>query len=380
MGWSFRVGRLAGIDVFVHFTFLILLGFIGLGGYLRTGDPVVGLVGVGMIVAVFGIVVLHELGHALAARYYGIPTRDITLLPIGGVARLQRMPEKPVQELVVALAGPAVNVALALLFGAVLFLQGTPAPTNPEQALTFQAGGVVGALVYINVMLVLFNLLPAFPMDGGRVFRALLAMRLGARRATDLATVVGKGMAVLFALAGLFGIPGTSMDGNIMLVLVALFVWMGADAEARAVRARAGLAGLPVAAVMVRRFAGVDPDDTLGAVADYAHQSFQRDFPVVIGGRVIGLLGREELRAGLIEHGPTGRVFQVMRREFPTVGLDDPAERGLALLAEGAPIVPVVAYGQLAGILTREHLTHFLWAGQQRRNELPSGYEPRVRA
>ena len=128
MGWSFRIGRLAGIDIFVHFTFLILLGFIGLGGYLRTGDPLVGLVGLGMILAVFGIVVLHELGHALAARYYGIPTKDITLLPIGGVARLQRMPEKPAQELVVALAGPAVNVVLAVFFGAILFLRGPVRP------------------------------------------------------------------------------------------------------------------------------------------------------------------------------------------------------------------------------------------------------------
>src|SRR3954447_1819951 len=125
MGWSFRVGRLAGIDIFVHFTFLILLGFIGLEGFVRTGDATVGLFGVGLTAAVFAIVVLHELGHALAARYYGIPTKDITLLPIGGVARLQRMPEKPAQELVVALAGPAVNVVLAVLFGALTFVNGS---------------------------------------------------------------------------------------------------------------------------------------------------------------------------------------------------------------------------------------------------------------
>lgn len=376
MGWSFRVGRLAGIDIFVHFTFLVLLGFIGLGGYLRTGDPVDGLIGVGMIAAVFAIIVLHELGHALAARYYGIPTKDITLLPIGGVARLQRMPEKPVQELVVALAGPAVNVVLAVLFGAIVFVKDMR--PDPEQALTFQMG-VVEELFLVNIFLVLFNMLPAFPMDGGRVLRALLAMRLGARRATDVAATIGKGMAILFALVGFFGVPGV-MDENIMLVLVGLFVWMGADAEARATRAKAGLAGVPVAAVMVRQFAAVDPDDTLRAVADYAHQSFQRDFPVVVGGRVVGLLGREDLRAGLIEHGPTGRVFQAMRREFPTVGPEEPAERGLSLLADGAPIVPVVAYGQLAGMLTPEHLAEFVWVRGQRRDELPRGYEARTRA
>lgn len=376
MGWSFRIGRLAGIDIFVHFTFLILLGFIGLSGFVRTGDPVVGLLGLAFTAAVFGIVVLHELGHALAARYYGIPTKDITLLPLGGVARLQRMPDKPGQELVVALAGPAVNVVLALVFGAlVLFTQGPP---SADETLTF-GGGLLQMFFKVNVWLVAFNLLPAFPMDGGRVLRALLAMRLGAGRATDVAAIVGKGMAILFALVGLVGL-GPYLEPNLMLVLVALFVWTGADAEARAVRARGGLAGLPVAAVMSRRFAAVDPDDRLGAVGAYARQTFQRDFPVVVGRRVIGLLSREDLRAGLKDFGPDGRVFQAMRREFPTIGADEPAERGLALLAGGAPAVPVVAYGQLAGMLTPEHLSQYISVGRQRWQEVPRDDEARLRS
>jgi len=370
MGWSFRVGRLAGIDIYVHFTFLILLGFIGLNGYLQTGDPSAAALGLSMTVAVFAIIVLHEFGHALAARYYGIPTRDITLLPIGGVARLQRMPDKPAQELVVALAGPAVNVVLAVLFGAIMAFQGTWA-VHPEAALTFTAS-VVEQLFLINVGLVIFNMLPAFPMDGGRVLRALLAMRLGASRATDIAAKVGKGMAILFGLGGL-------VSGNFMLVLVALFVWMGADAEARAVRTKAGLAGVPVAAVMVRRFAAVDPDDTLGAVAEYTRQTFQCDFPVVVSGRVVGLVTREDIRAGLAEYGTGGRVFQVMRRDFPTVGPDEPAERGLALLAAGAPVVPVVVYGQLAGLLTPEHLSEFVWVRGQRWDGAAHDHEVRSR-
>jgi Zn-dependent protease/CBS domain-containing protein len=370
MGWSFRIGRLAGINIYVHFTFLILLGFIGLNGYLQTGDPLAALIGMALIVAVFGIIVLHELGHALAARYYGIPTKDITLLPIGGVARLQRMPDKPAQELVVALAGPAVNVVLAVLFGAIMAFQGTRA-VHPEAALTFTAG-VVEQLFLINVGLVIFNMLPAFPMDGGRVLRALLAMRLGTARATAIAAKVGKGMAILFGLVGL-------VSGNFMLVLVALFVWMGADAEARAVRTKAGLAGVPVAAVMVRRFAAVDPDDTLESVAEYTRQTFQRDFPVVVSGRVVGLVSREDIRAGLAEYGGGGRVFQVMRRDFPTVGPDEPAERGLALLAAGAPIVPVVVYGQLAGLLTPEHLSEFVWVRGQRWDGAAHDHEVRSR-
>jgi Zn-dependent protease/predicted transcriptional regulator len=359
MGWSFRVGRLAGIDIFVHFTFLLLLGWVALSGYSATGDLMVALSGVLLICAVFFIIVLHELGHAMAARYYGIPTRDITLLPIGGVARLERMPEKPAQELVVALAGPAVNVVLAMFFGALLLVQGPPAP---EQALAF-GGSLVTQLFAVNVWLVLFNMLPAFPMDGGRVLRALLAMRLGPNRATQIAARVGQGMAILFAMVGLFGVPGV-FESNLMLVLLALFVWIGAREEARAMRTRSGLAGVSVGALMVRKFAAVSPDDTLDAVARYARRTFQQDFPVVVAGRVIGLLGREDLRHGLSEIGPDGRVMRVMRRDFPTVSPEEPAERGLALLSAGAPVVPVLYYGRLVGLLTAENMAEFLW--QQR--------------
>jgi Zn-dependent protease/CBS domain-containing protein len=366
MGWSFRIGRLAGIDIYVHYTFLILLGFIGLRDFLVNASLAAALFGLGLTAAVFGIIVLHELGHALAARYYGIPTKDITLLPIGGVARLQRMPDKPVQELVVALAGPAVNVVLAVFFGALLVAQ---APLDPQNALTF-GGSLLEIFFMINAGLVIFNLLPAFPMDGGRVLRALLAMRLGPSRATHVAARVGRGMAILFAIVGLFGIPGV-LDPNLMLVVIALFVWTGADAEARAMRAKAGLAGVPVEAVMVRRFATVDPDDALGSVLGYAGQTFQRDFPVVVSGRLVGVLTREDLRAGLDEFGVNGRVFQVMRRDIPTIGPDDLAERGLALLGSGAPIVPVVERGQLAGLLTPEHLAEFVSFRDRHRDDQP---------
>lgn len=376
MRWSFRVGRLAGIDIFVHFTFLILLGFIGLSGFLQTGEAAVSLIGLALTAAVFGIVVLHELGHALAARYYGIPTRDITLLPIGGVARLERMPDKPAQELVVALAGPAVNVILAVIFGGLVVLtRGTP---TPGETLTF-GGSLLQMFFKINVWLVAFNLLPAFPMDGGRVLRALLAMRLGAGRATAVAAAVGKGMAVLFAIVGLVGL-GPYLEPNLMLVLVALFVWTGADAEARAVRARDDLAGLPVAAIMTRRFAAVDPDERLGAVAAYARQALQREFPVVVGGRVIGVLSRDDLRVGLDEVGPHGRVFQVMRRDLPVIEANEPAERALMLFAQGASVIPVVSAGQLAGLVTPEHLSEFTHVKNWSRRDVPGDYEGQLRS
>jgi Zn-dependent protease len=349
MGWSLKIGRLAGIDIFVHFTFLILLGWIAVGSYAATGDVMAGLGALLLTGAVFAIIVLHEMGHALAARYYGIPTRDITLLPIGGVARLERMPEKPVQELVVALAGPAVNVVLAGVFFALMVVQGLAAP---ELSLSL-TGNVIDQLFLINVGLVAFNMLPAFPMDGGRVLRALLAMPLGRSRATQIAAVVGRVMAGVFVAAGL-------LSGNLMLVLVALFVWVGAGEEAAAARSRAGLAGLPASAVMVRDFTTLDPDDRLDSIARLVLTGFQRDFPVVVGRRIVGVLTRSDLRQGLDELPANTRVMQVMRRDFPTSGPDEPAERWVSQLS-GHSVIPVVEHGELVGLLTPEAFTQFVW-------------------
>jgi len=221
MRWSFRLGHFFGVPVYLHLTFLLLLGFVGLAGLSR-GGPAAAFGGVAMIAAVFGCVLLHEFGHVLAAKRYGIPTRDVTLLPIGGIARLARMPDEPKQELVVALAGPAVNVAIAVLLFPLMALAGS---------------SFLVQLFAINVILALFNMLPAFPMDGGRVLRALLARRMSYMRATDLAATIGKGMAVLLGLAGMFGIPGV-WGSNPMLLLIAWFVWSGAGREAAMVRQR----------------------------------------------------------------------------------------------------------------------------------------------
>jgi Zn-dependent protease/CBS domain-containing protein len=341
MAWSRRIGRLLGIDIYVHFTFLLFLGFIALSGYWGSGSATSALFGLGMTAAVFGIVVLHELGHALAARWYGIPTKDITLLPFGGVARLERMPEKPVQEMVVALAGPAVNVAMAMLLGAFATMHGM---LDPERSLTI-GGDVVDQLFWINVVLAVFNMLPALPMDGGRVLRALLSMRLGAYRATHLAANLARVMAGLFAVVGILVNP--------MLLVIAWFVWVGAGQELAF--ARSGVAGSSpsVFTYMRRRFAVVQPDDPLQLAADYVRGHRQKDFPVVVGGRLIGLLTRAELLSGMSEFGPNVRVFQVMRRVFPTVTAHQSAEQGFALLA-GISAVPVLSDGRLVGLLTRE--------------------------
>ncbi len=227
MKWSWKLGEIRGISINVHATFLIFLGWIAVGQL--QGNPRSAVAEVFFSLAVFGTIILHELGHALAAARYGIPTRDITLWPIGGVARLERMPREPKQELVVALAGPAVNVALMGVLGIVgnfiaLFFAQYP--------LGVTAGGLVSRLIWVNGFLALFNLLPAFPMDGGRVLRAFLAMRMQYVQATGIAASTGRMMSVLFGFAGLL------VFEHPMLVLIALFVWSAAGSEEKMTRMR----------------------------------------------------------------------------------------------------------------------------------------------
>jgi Zn-dependent protease len=222
---SWKLGTAFGIGVYVHWTFLLLVGFVLLSNW-DLGGPQLAVYAVSVLLAVFGCVVLHELGHALMARRFGIPTRDITLYPMGGVARLARMSERPFEEFWIAIAGPAVNVVIAgLLFG-LLALLGFPLKSGAEVA-TYLKGNYLFTLAMINVGLVVFNLVPAFPMDGGRVLRALLAPGLGRLRATELAANIGAAFAVLFMLAGIW---------NPMLILVGAFVLLAGRHELWAVR------------------------------------------------------------------------------------------------------------------------------------------------
>lgn len=355
MKWSFRIARIAGIDVRIHATFFLLLAWFGYVYYVEGGSAAMAS-GLFFIIMLFVCVVLHEFGHALAARAFGINTPDITLLPIGGVARLERMPDKPSQELVVALAGPAVNVVIALaLF---LVLGGLPGLDNFGK-LPEGRGGLLAELMTINVALVAFNLLPAFPMDGGRVLRALLAMGMKHARATQIAALIGQAVAVLFGLAGLF-------SGNPFLLFIALFVFTGARAEASYAVFRQNTAETRVASIMHSMGALLSPAMTAAEAAAAAMGGHDRLLPVTDPSlHLLGVVPADAL-ANALRWDASCKIATLTHQDFQTL----PAEASLAGALEivGASrqeVFPVLnAMGQLVGMLDREDLQRALEAAR----------------
>jgi Zn-dependent protease/predicted transcriptional regulator len=348
MKWSLRIGKLFGIPVYLHLTFLLLLLWIGLVSWQQEHSVRAGVEGVLFMAALFGCVVLHELGHALTARRYGIVTRDITLLPIGGVARLERMPDDPKQELWVALAGPAVNVVIA----GVLYAFAGLAPTVPDFSLT--RGSFLDRMIMVNVVLVFFNLLPAFPMDGGRVLRALLATRMEYTRATHVAAQVGQVMALLFLLVGL-------VTHNFFLGFIAFFVWIGAAQEASIVQMRHALSGIPVRRAMVTTFHTLAPNDSLQTAIDATLAGTQRDFPVVDGPDVVGILLQKDLIAAIARSGPDSKVSEVMQTDFETVQPSEMLEVAFRRLNERRfTTAPVSNRGRLVGMITMDNIGEFI--------------------
>jgi Zn-dependent protease len=350
MKWSWKIGEYRGIGVYVHATFLLLIGFVVFSHSLAGEGVGKTLEGVAFIVALFGCVVLHEFGHALTAARFGIKTRDITLLPIGGLARLERMPDDPRQELWVALAGPAVNLVIAVVLFA--WLQFTAALAPLEQ-LTVTSGPFLERLMAVNVILVAFNMLPAFPMDGGRVLRAMLATRMEYTRATHLAASIGQGMALLFGFLGFFLNP--------FLLFIALFVWIGAAQEASLVQIKSALGGIPVVRAMLTDFRTLSPRDTLATAIDEILAGSQQDFPVVDDGRVVGILTRQELLTGLARHGRDAPVAESMQRQFATVDGSEMLESAFQRLQTcECHTLPVMRNGALIGLMTMDNVGEFV--------------------
>ena len=341
---------MAGIGIYVHATFLLLILFILFMNWRDGKSLATATEGVLFISAIFGCIVLHELGHALAARHYGIRTRDITLLPIGGLARLERMPDIPIQELWVALAGPAVNAVIAGGIFGISFLAGV----RPELAAFRWAGGsFVDKLMVVNFWLLAFNLVPAFPMDGGRVLRALLATRMEYTRSTLVAVRVGQSLAFLFGFAGLFTDP--------FLVFIALFVWMGAEQESAMVQIHNSLGGIPVQQAMLTNFRTIQPDDPLAKAVEHVLDGWQQDFPVVFGDHVLGMLARENLMRALAQGGIDTPVRAAMNRDFVTTDSHETLEKALASMrAAKCRSMPVLHEGRLVGLLTMDHVGELL--------------------
>jgi stage IV sporulation protein FB len=347
MSWSIPIIRIAGIQLRIHITFLLLIAWLALG----SASAVI------FVLLLFLCVVLHEFGHAFAAKGYGINTPDITLLPIGGVARLERIPEEPKQELVIAAAGPAVTAIIALcLFVVIAARSGIGITTS------LQSNDLLVNIFKINVYLLLFNLIPAFPMDGGRVLRALLATRMSYARATQVAATVGQGFAFFFGIVGLFGIPGL-FHANPFLIFIAFFVYIGASQEAALAQMRDVSRRFPVSSAMVREFRTLPSTATLQEAVDALLATSQHDFPVLDeSGNVAGILTRHDLIAALRKDDPNIRVADVMRRDIPTVTTGTRFEEAFRIMQEcNCPAVPVLdSMKRLVGLLTPENVSELM--------------------
>lgn len=357
MSASLQLGRIAGIKVQIHWTFWLLFLFIGFMVYVNEGTFTDLIWNFLFIAALFLCVVLHEFGHALAAKRYGVGTRNITLLPIGGVANLKDMPENPKEEFIIAIAGPLVNVVIALLLWLIVpidqFLVEDPEMLE-EQLSSINAGNFLFYLFAVNVALVAFNMIPAFPMDGGRVFRAILSTKMSRVRATQTATALGKFLALLFFLFGLFS--------NIILAIIAVFIYFGAHSENIVIQQISLLQGNDIKDAMITDFTTLKPDDTLQTAIDRILASTEQDFIVEEeNGNVAGILFMSDLAPALRERGKETPVSEVMEKNIVTLNADAPLPSAYRELKRGSKnFFPVVEDGKLVGVLDMNNINEFL--------------------
>jgi Zn-dependent protease/CBS domain-containing protein len=336
--------RILGIPIRLHFTFLLLLVFlifIGIGGKQS------GLTTAVYIVALFASVLVHEICHAVVARFYGLKTREIVMFPIGGVSRLEGQP-KPRQELPIALAGPVSNLAIGLVLLAAqrnfLPIQTLSVPTDANLLERIGVG---------NLLLGLFNLLPAYPMDGGRILRSLIALRKSEDEATRIAAAAGRFLAVAM---GLFGL----LSANFLLVFVALFVYLGAAQEAAAARGRSLTTGFPVRAAMITDFRTLAHGNSIREAGALLLSTSQQDFPVMSGPEVIGLLTRSALMRAMLQEGPDAYVAGAMDRNFARLSPDVDLATALPRVSAAGSCALVMDGDRLLGMLTAEHLYEFI--------------------
>ena len=356
MHWSFAIGTVKGTVVRIHFTFLLFLAWIVLAANAAGGARAALSAGL-FFILLFASVLLHEFGHIFVGRRFGVRTPTVTLLPIGGVALMERIPEQPRQELLISLAGPAVNLVIG---GALVVVLGG-LPAHPDMELSNLGQAFWTHLAFANLALALFNLLPAFPMDGGRALRALLAARLGYARGTKAAAAVGQLLAVLM---GLFGIA----SGNFILTLIAIFVFLGAGAEAAGARLRGASLGALASDLMITRFETLRPDESIERAGQALIQTHQREFLIVDGlGGLQGVLTKDQIAAAIRKGPPDAAISGVMGREVPVVSPLHLADHVMQLLQGGATAVAVVDGGYLVGMITLDNVLEYVLLADSRR-------------
>jgi Zn-dependent protease/CBS domain-containing protein len=361
--WTWHAATIAGIPVRIHFTLVLLLLWIAwmefraisATGIAPSGDGALlnWILFIGgrilFIVGLFCCVLFHELGHALAGRYYGIRTAEIMLYPFGGVARLKGM-GTPGQELWISLAGPAVNIGIGFLLYGGLRLIGSWIPLDQ---LAQGSPIILQHLALANFILAGFNLIPAFPMDGGRVLRSLLAKRFGMLRGTTVAANIGQAFAIAIGLLGL-------LFGHFILVFIAFFVFVSASQEVSMQRSIALMRGQGVADAMISRFDTLADSDSLGQAADRLLATHQQDFPVLSGGRVVGVLARADLVRGLANNGPRASVIEAARRDIVRLSPQEPLQDAVEKMQTGSQRVALVFEGdRLIGMVTEENIKEF---------------------
>lgn len=353
--WSWKITRIAGIDVFIHLTFFLILLWVGLSVWRQTGNSTAVIQGIGFVLILFTCVVMHEFGHALTARRFGIKTQRITLLPIGGVASMEKMPDDPKQEILVAIAGPAVNVAIALLIWLGLRASGIDIPTleqTPDVLFTSGPHLLYNVMV-INLVLAIFNLLPAFPMDGGRVLRGVLALAMPHHRATEKAAAIGQTLAMVMFVLGLLYNP--------ILLLISVFIWLGAAGEAGAEKMHHLLHGVSAREVMMTRFDVLSGNDTLADAVRLTIDTHQRDFPVDLGDGRLALLTQKDLMMAMRSHADDVALSAFNLPELMRVSPETEAEEILQTLqSKRQALCGVMRGDSLLGLVSSDNLMEYI--------------------
>jgi Zn-dependent protease/predicted transcriptional regulator len=348
MSWSLNVGKIFGINFRIHFTFFLLIFFIFISVLNQFGIDRAILATL-FICAVFICVLIHEIGHSLIAQRFGKKAKSITLLPIGGVATMEEMPEKPAQEIAMSVIGPFINLAIA---GGLYLLIGRRVGVSLPGMYPETAGAFFSALIGANIMLAIFNLIPAFPMDGGRVLRGILAMKMDYVHATSVAVVVGQAIAMFFIFFGVFF--------NLWLSLIGMFLYIGAGSEKQQVILRSFLHQVPASEAMTTDFQVLQPEESVGRALKHFHHGSQDDFPIVGENGIEGILTRDRILASIHEKGLDVPVSEVMDRAFEAVDgrtpLDEIYKR---LLLSHKTAMVVVDAGQVKGMVSLDGISRY---------------------